>query len=61
MDAMEARIAELEDALKPFARIWRINAVLAPDLNRPMREFVPGGWPLIEHCKIASDLLPKKL
>ncbi len=57
----DARIAELEAALTPFARVWRINAQLEPDLKRPMREFVPGAWLLIADCKRASDLLPETL
>lgn len=57
----DTRIAELEAALSPFARVWRINRELTPDLESGMREYTPGIWPEMGDCKRASDLLPETL
>ena len=47
----------LRAALIPFARIWAVNAPLAPDPSRPVAQFVAGAWPTMADAKRAHDLV----
>lgn len=49
-------IAQLRQALLPFARIWAINAPLNPDPARPVSQFIAGAWPSMADAKRAYDL-----
>jgi hypothetical protein len=50
-------VAVPREALEPFARIWRINAPLSPDLQRPLADFIAGSWPKMEAAKALNDVL----
>lgn len=45
--ALKARIAKLEAALEPFARVAAIVAPLASGWrdDKPNRDFIPAAWP----------------
>jgi len=50
-------IAQLRQALLPFARIWAINAPLNPDPAGPVSQFIAGAWPTMAEAKRAYDLV----
>lgn len=50
-------IAQLRQALLPFARIWAINAPLNPDPARSVAQFIAGAWPSMADAKRAYDLV----
>lgn len=67
-EALAAEIAKLRDenaeliaAIDPFARIARINRDLGSLIGRgvPLREFIPGAWPVYSDCIRAEAALSK--
>lgn len=57
--ALKARIAKLEAAIDPFARVAAIVAPLAtgwPD-NKPNSDFMPAAWPCWGDFKRAAEVV----
>ena len=52
-----ANKADLAKALEPFARVWMVLEPLGITPDAPLREVVPGVWPILADCKLAADLL----
>jgi hypothetical protein len=43
--------ADLEAALQPFLRLYRVQAPLNPPDERPLRDYCPGVWPTMGHLR----------
>lgn len=48
---LRAVIRKLTKATDPFERVWRLNEPLTPDLDRGVRDFIPGVWPTMAELK----------
>lgn len=56
------RIAELEKALEPFARAYRMAAEpFNISGDSPIASWAPTGWPNARHCRRAEQLLKEKV
>jgi|HubBroStandDraft_2_1064218.scaffolds.fasta_scaffold547213_1 hypothetical protein len=45
----------LEDALKPFLSLYRIQKPLNPPDEAPLRDYCPGAWPTMGDLKRLSE------
>lgn len=51
------RIAALKIACDPFVRVSRLNAVLGPQDDEPMRAYLPAAWPTMGNLRKLTGLL----
>jgi hypothetical protein len=53
LSADQNRIKELERALEPFVRVYRLNEQLSANWNdgKPVADVIPGAWPVWSDLK----------
>lgn len=60
---VDSRVEALIKALEPFARVALImdKLPIPPSDDTPLRDVVPGVWPVLGDCRIAAAEITKVL